>query len=125
MRSVLGNAPNGDLVHAAGVFGGHVTHQVRGKDRYFDHILVSPHWTVLETGVDHDVRSDGTSDHSLVWADIRPQGPRYRKTHGSSSTSSSAAGSTSPGVAESMHCVPRTLYPLTASQPSALASRIA
>lgn len=75
VRSILGRYPSVDLTHAARVTGGasawHVTHQVQGKDRFFDHILVSSHWTVLETGFDHEVRINGTSDHSLVWADVR------------------------------------------------------
>lgn len=75
VRSILGSTPSVDLTHVARVTHGsaawHVTHQVRGKDRFFDHILVSSHWTVLDAGFDDDVRIDGTSDHSLVWADIQ------------------------------------------------------
>lgn len=78
VRSILGRDSAVRLERAARVTGGsaewHVTHQVGKQERSFDHILVSPHWTVLETGFDDDVRRERTSDHSLVWAEVQLNG---------------------------------------------------
>ena len=55
---------------------------MRGAGRFFDHILVSSHWSVLATGVEGGVLQDGTSDHALVWAEVErrrslaPEGAR-------------------------------------------------
>jgi hypothetical protein len=43
-------------------------HIVRGKVRFFDHILVSGHFSVEDAGFWHDCREDGTSDPSAAWA---------------------------------------------------------
>ncbi len=75
VRSILGREPAVDLMHAVRATDGpaawHTTHEVLGKSRFFDHVLVSSHWNVVETGFDDDVRLQGTSDHSLVWADLK------------------------------------------------------
>ena len=77
VRAILGQQPRVDLTHAARATGGpaawHVTHEVRGAGRFFDHILVSSHWSVLATGVEGGVLHDGTSDHALVWAEVQPR----------------------------------------------------
>ena len=48
----------------------HTTHQVRGRDRFFDHILVSPEFRVTDAGFDHDCRLIKASDHSAAWAEL-------------------------------------------------------
>lgn len=74
VKSILGEQPVGQLQHVVRVTEGptswHTTHRVRGLDRYFDHLLVSAHWRVLRSGLDHAVREHGVSDHSLLWADV-------------------------------------------------------
>jgi endonuclease/exonuclease/phosphatase family metal-dependent hydrolase len=55
---VLGRAPG-------------VTHETRGKPRYFDHILASDHFMVEDMGYHHAWRAPGVSDHSAVWAKLK------------------------------------------------------
>lgn len=75
VRAVLGRSPSIGLRRVRqGVEEAHemrVTHEVRGYGRCFDHLLVSEHWAVVAAGVEDDVRMDGTSDHSLIWSDLR------------------------------------------------------
>ena len=47
------------------------THHTRTSERSFDHLLVSPHFEVLDAGYEHAWRRQGLSDHSGVWADLR------------------------------------------------------
>lgn len=74
VKSILGENPLVPLRHVCREVGGrtawHTTHIVRGTKRFFDHILVSPHWKVHSASFDHSVREDGTSDHSLAWAEL-------------------------------------------------------
>ncbi len=73
--ALLGHNAAGDLRHALrdvhGPAAWHVTHEVRGRGRFFDHVLVSPHWRVLDAGFDDAVREHGISDHSAAWADVQ------------------------------------------------------
>ena len=62
----------------------HATHVTSGGgERFFDHVLVSAQWTVSDCGFDDDCRVDGTSDHSVCWADVSPQvmGRHYASRH--------------------------------------------
>jgi len=55
-----------------------VTHVIRGKSRFFDHILVSSHFEVQDAGYRHDWREAGLSDHSAAWVIVeasKPAGP--------------------------------------------------
>lgn len=61
--------------HVRAHSGQHVTtHINRGTERFFDHIVVSRTLTVASSGYLHRVREspNAASDHSLVWADLRP-----------------------------------------------------
>ena len=48
------------------------THMTKGlNERFFDHLLVSNHFTVIDAGYHHDGwRTHGPSDHSAAWAKI-------------------------------------------------------
>jgi endonuclease/exonuclease/phosphatase family metal-dependent hydrolase len=48
------------------------THVVRGIDRFFDHLLTSEHFDVLDAGFEHTWRAgaDPMSDHSAAWASL-------------------------------------------------------
>jgi endonuclease/exonuclease/phosphatase family metal-dependent hydrolase len=48
-----------------------VTHETRGKPRYFDHILASDHFTVEDMGYHHAWRAPGVSDHAGIWARMK------------------------------------------------------
>lgn len=47
-----------------------VTHRVRGRERCFDHIVVSPRLRVDAFGSDDSVLGTRVSDHAIVWADV-------------------------------------------------------
>ncbi len=49
------------------------THVVRGRERFFDHILASrDHFQVVDAGYHHEWRTKaGLSDHSAAWAVVR------------------------------------------------------
>jgi endonuclease/exonuclease/phosphatase family metal-dependent hydrolase len=47
------------------------THVVRGKQRFFDHILASDHFEVVDAGFHHAWRESSLSDHSAAWAELR------------------------------------------------------
>jgi hypothetical protein len=42
-----------------------------GHERFFDRILVSPHFEVVDAGFHHQWRESNLSDHSAAWADVR------------------------------------------------------
>jgi len=48
------------------------THVVRGIDRFFDHLLTSEHFDILDAGFEHSWRAgdDPMSDHSAAWATL-------------------------------------------------------
>lgn len=84
VRRVLDSRAQGALEHAYLKRHGRaepiVTHQTRpraGKprtqanDRFFDHILTSPHFEIDGAGFRHDWRENGLSDHSAAWATVR------------------------------------------------------
>lgn len=48
------------------------THVIRGADRFFDHLLVSHHFSVVDAGYLHEWRERGLSDHSAAWARLGP-----------------------------------------------------
>lgn len=50
----------------------HPTHMVRGKPRFFDHILVSRSLRIDGAGYEDGPRLSGVSDHSLAWCDVLP-----------------------------------------------------
>ena len=72
--SVLGtNAPHG-LRHAyldRHGFKTAVTHVIRGKERFFDHILVSEDFTIVDAGYYTSWRMPGLSDHAGAWARLK------------------------------------------------------
>lgn len=47
-----------------------VTHRVRGHERRFDHILVTPDIEVTASACDETVLDNRISDHAIVWADV-------------------------------------------------------
>jgi hypothetical protein len=57
-------------VHGAGSVTSHV---VRGTERFFDHIVVSRAFEVVDAGYDHGVRRQPSraSDHSVCWAVLK------------------------------------------------------
>ena len=81
VRSVLAGASSHGLRHAFLDRHGwrtEPTHVIRGKPRFFDHLLVSHHFDIDDAGYRHDWRepSNGMkklSDHSAAWAALQLQ----------------------------------------------------
>ena len=46
------------------------THTVRGRPRYFDHLMASRQLDIINAGYRHDWREQGLSDHSAAFADL-------------------------------------------------------
>ena len=75
VRSVLADENVGGLIDVCRSVNGPdavaCTHVVGGRQRFFDHILVSPHFRVLDMGFEHAWRAQHRcADHSAVWADL-------------------------------------------------------
>ena len=51
------------------------THTVRGRPRYFDHLMVSRELNVIDAGYRHDWREQRLSDHSAAFADLERAPP--------------------------------------------------
>jgi endonuclease/exonuclease/phosphatase family metal-dependent hydrolase len=50
------------------------THEVQGKPRFFDHLLVSQDFAVEDAGFFHEWRAEKLSDHSAAWTKLRFRG---------------------------------------------------
>ncbi len=82
VRSVLAADNVGGLVDACRAVRGPAavatTHVAKGQNRFFDHILASRHFTIEDMGFEHAWREAGWSDHSAVWAKLKPAGATER-----------------------------------------------
>lgn len=75
VQAVLGAKPTHRLRDAhrivyGGMFAPKTHFGGRATPRWFDHILVSPEFTVNKCGVYSEWLESGTSDHAAVWADV-------------------------------------------------------
>lgn len=75
VQAVLGPKPahrlkNAHLTVYGGMFAPKTHFESSRTPRWFDHILLSPEFTVTKTGVYSEWLESGVSDHAAVWVDV-------------------------------------------------------